>query len=104
MNDGIKLKPVEADDIISRHEERAEYVDIEDYGEFNKEIPIAIFAPHNLDELVKLDQAAASEENKKDAIQLAQIGVKKSHTGLEILGIINIIATLMEIIFCGNFF
>lgn len=89
MSDNIKLNPIDSDALISKHVERAEVVDIDDYGEYNKNVPIAIFSPHSLDELVRLDQAAASEENKKDAVQLAQIGVKKVHTGLEIMGIIN---------------
>lgn len=85
----VKLSPVDSDGIISKHIERTENVDMDEYSNYDKNTPIAIFGAHPFEELVKWDQAAASEDNFKDAAQLAQIGVKKSHTGMEIMAVLN---------------
>ena len=46
---GIKLPEIIEDDIISEHLERAEYIDMEDYGEYNKKDPIGVYGLHSFE-------------------------------------------------------
>ena len=86
---GIKLPEIIEDDIISEHLERAEYIDMEDYGEYNKKDPIGVYGLHSFETMIKLEEADTSIEEQTAKIgALKGISLKRSYTGMEALGVV----------------
>ncbi len=86
VNENINLKEITKEELISKHLERADYVDIEDYGEYDKSKPIGVFLSNDLTTIIREELTLSSEENQQDAAQKAMITIKKSFTGMEAMG------------------
>jgi hypothetical protein len=86
---GLKLPEIMEDDIVSQHLERAEFIDMADYGEYNKKNPIAVYGLHTFETMIKLENADASiEEQGLKVGALKTMGVKRSYSGMEALAVV----------------
>ena len=86
---GLKLPEITEDDLVSRHLERSEFIDMEEYGEYDKKKPLAIYGLHSFEEMIKLEDLDASIEQQGLKIgKLQTISLKKSYTGMEALGVV----------------
>ena len=89
ISSGLKLPKIEADDIVSKHLERSEHIDMDEYGEYDKNKPIGVYGLHSFAEMIKLEDMNASIEQKGLKIgDLKSINLKKSYTGMEALGVV----------------
>ena len=89
INENVNIKEINSEELISKHLERAEFVDIADYGEYDKNKPYGVFISNNLETIIKEEMTLETEENQASAARQAIIGVKKSLSGMEALGYIN---------------
>ena len=86
---GIKMPEIMEEDIVSKHLDRAEHIDMEDYGEYDKNKPFGVYGLHSFEELIKLEDMNASIEQQGLKIgDLKTIGFKRSYTGMEALGVV----------------
>lgn len=89
LNENVNIKEINSEDLISKHLERGDYVDVEDYGEYDKNKPYGVFVSNNLETIIKEELLLETEENQTDAARKTIIGVKKSFSGMEALGYIS---------------
>ena len=90
MVTGIKIPALTEDELISKHLERASFIDMEEYGEYDKKKPIGVYGLHTFEEMVKLENldAQIADERTFKIGELQAISMKKSFTGMEALGIV----------------
>lgn len=89
ISSGLKLPKIEEDDIVSKHLERSVQIDMEEYGEYDKNKPIGVYGLHSFAEMIKLEDMNASIEQKGLKIgDLKSINLKRSYTGMEALGVV----------------
>lgn len=87
---GIKLPAINEDDLISKHLERSEYIDMAEYGEYDKKKPIGVFGLHTFEEMINLENldAQIADERTFKIGELQAIAMKKSFTGMEAFGVV----------------
>ena len=90
MVTGIKLPAITEDELISKHLERSTFIDMEEYGEYDKKKPIGVYGLHTFEEMVKLENldAQIADDRAFKIGDLQAIAMKKTFTGMEALGIV----------------
>ncbi len=89
VSTGIKLPEILEDEIVSKHLERSEYIDISDYGEYNKENPMGVYGLHSFEDLIKLEDASLTIEQQGLKIgDLKGLTLKKAYTGIEAMAVV----------------
>ena len=89
VNENAKVIEVTDEDLVSKHLERAEFVDIADYGEYNKDQPYGVYISNSLEDIIKDEMTTEIDENQTTTSRQAVIGIKKSLSGMEALGFVN---------------
>lgn len=89
VNENTNVKEINSEDLVSKHLERADFVDIADYGEYDKNKPYGVFISNNLEGIIKEEMTTEIDQNQSTTVRQAVIGVKKSLTGMEAIGYIN---------------
>lgn len=90
ITSGLKLPELGEDEIVSTHLERSEFIDMEEYGEYDKKKPIGVYGLHSFDTMIKLENIDASMNDDRTFKigDLQSVALKKSYTGFEALGVV----------------
>lgn len=88
MKENVKVDVVNGEDLISRHLKRAEYVDMSEYEQHDRNKAYGVFGLKNINDLIKEEEEAGKNREDKDISLTVLLGQKPSYTGMEIMGVI----------------
>lgn len=86
---GVDVDSYDGEAIMSRHLYRGKEYKQEDYTLYNKEEVVGVFGLRNMDELMKITDDLQNEAGVTDMKIQAILDVKRSYSGMEVMGVIN---------------
>ncbi len=88
INENVNMKEITNEELVSKHLERGDFVDITDYGEYDKNKPYGVFIDRDFTSIVKEEMLIDAEDNLQDAGKKTILNIKKSFSGMEAMGYI----------------
>ena len=86
---GVDVDAYDGEAIMSKHLYRGLEYKQDDYPMYNKEEIVGVFGLRNMEELMKVTDDFANESGMTDMKVQAMLDVKRSYSGMEVMGVIN---------------
>ena len=86
---GVTIDAYDGEAIMSKHLYRGVEYKQEDYPLYNKEEVVGVFGLRNMNDLMQITDDLQDETGINDMKVQAMIDIKKSYSGMEVMGVVN---------------